>query len=180
MKNFQKGSAKVWLIIIILLVIVGYFALIKNSAPVNSVPAVTTSTTQTSTQITSQTTSTQSAYQAKSKIFIEAMLKELGKDYSVSASSRTIAFPGSGSGPSIQKNISGYIFTYSDNATTYDSYLKTTVGPTPGWLVSETSAGYVNTSIICIREDASYPASSPRYNPQVPQHGSRVFCGDLM
>jgi hypothetical protein len=166
--NFKKDFViQGVLAVLALSIMAGYFIFTKKGS------------LEDSQQINSQTSYNQNIPVARSKAFIDAMQRELGTNYSVSISPRVIGFPGEASGPSVQKKLSGYVFTYSNDLSGINDYLGGVIGPAQAWLTTETSMGYANDSIICIQYDATYPPGSSRYDDNAsPQNGPQIFCAD--
>ena len=111
------------------------------------------------------------------KVFIETMLTDLGLNYPITKSTMEISFPAEdGSEKSVQKILSGYVISYTENSSVFNGYLNRVIGPNPAWLTSEKGLGYINDSLVCLQNDASYLPGTPRYNPNIPQHGQQIFC----
>lgn len=120
--------------------------------------------------------------QSNAKLFIETMQKVFNENYQIVDSSKEISFldPSGGSGPSIKKILKGYSFIYNASiAANHGSYMREKIGPTPAWLASEMTMGYINDKIICIQSDATPGLDSPRYSPKILQRGPEIFCADL-
>lgn len=134
MKNTQKGSINVWLvgIILIFIIVIGYFAFIRN--PASSNQEVNTSPVTPRSPMVTKT---------KSQLFLETMSVNLGINKPV-VSATINSYQGFGFGEDwIFQDVQG-------NPASFSKYIQDHLPKVLGQYTSESGTGYSNGEIVCV------------------------------
>ncbi len=134
MKNMQKGSIKVWLvgIILILIIVISYIAIIRNPSTSNQ-ELNTSQVTPRSPMVT----------KTKSQLFLETMSVNLGINKPV-VSTAINSYQGFGFGKDwIFQDVQG-------NPASFSKYIQDNLPKVLGQYTSESGTGYSNGEIVCV------------------------------